>query len=109
MYSQSGIPPLAENSPFWNANAGGLGEVGDTRLIVVPQARAHSRRNLARAGFSVSAAQRVARTSACAGVDWSSAADATTASEASLILMLDRMGSCFSTRRWVHAMGTMVL
>src|SRR5512140_1759604 len=94
MYSHSGMPPLTEVRPFRYANAGAFGDVGDTRLSLVPQARAHSRRNLARAGVIGSAAQRVEKVSACAGADESSAPDAMMARQASLRLMLDCMGCC---------------
>src|SRR5689334_5239758 len=41
------MPPLEEVRPVRTANAGGVGSVGEMTLILVPQARAHSRRSRA--------------------------------------------------------------
>src|SRR4051812_28957422 len=98
MYSQSATP-LVETSPVGYTNEGGFGFASDTMLTEIAHARAHSRRNLAVAGFSKSASQRVFSGSACAGVDGTSIPAAATASVASVALILRCMVEASITRR----------
>src|SRR5512140_2009263 len=103
MYSQSGTPPLLESSPVLYAAAGRIGVVGDTTLTLAPQARAHSRRNLATAGFSASALQCVANASARAGADETKLPATAPASATNLIPELHCMKCCPLLRRYLNA------
>src|SRR5512140_745603 len=72
-------------------------------LTLVPQARAHSRRNLATAAFTASALQRVDTMSAYARADGTNAPATTTVREANFVKTLRRMSvPLYCLDVWMH-------